>query len=313
MRQSLSALGASNHTLELVAKAHRPGTQSVYASHWKSWLAWCEGRNINALQPLEMDIANYLASLSAIRSLSASSISTHRAAISSTLRQLGGPSFSEAPLLRSVIRGAAFADASCKKRVPAWDLFLVLSSLREPPYEPLRYCSIKDLTLKTAFLVTLASGRRCSEVHSLSGLRKDVSKEPHGAISLRFLPEFIAKNQRPEDPSPSILLRSLSHLPDDDPDRKLCPVRALRTYRKRTEPFRRTRRRLLLSHNQGYDKDISKSSVSRWLIAVIGSAYKKSPPNQTAPSTRAHEIRAWSASLALACTRNLKKSWMQLN
>ena len=147
-----------------------------------------------------MDLANFLAFLSSVKALSSSSISAHRVAISSILRQMGGPSFSEAPLLRDVIRGAALADSSNRRRVPAWVLFLVLSSLREHPYEPIGSCSIKDLTLKTAFLVTLASGRRCSEVHSLSGLPKDIAKEPHGAISLRFLPEFIAKNQKPDDP-----------------------------------------------------------------------------------------------------------------
>ena len=36
VRQPPSALGASPHTLDLVARAYRPGSQAVYASHWKA-------------------------------------------------------------------------------------------------------------------------------------------------------------------------------------------------------------------------------------------------------------------------------------
>ena len=83
---------------------------------------------------------------------------------------MGLPSFSDDAILGAVVRGR---DLSCPRpvrRIPAWDLFLVLASLRGPPYEPLREVPLKFLTLKTAFLVPLASGRRSSEVHALSGL-----------------------------------------------------------------------------------------------------------------------------------------------
>ena len=308
VRDSLSALGASSDTLDLVSRSHRPSTRSAYASHWKSWLSWCGANSVQPFQPREIELANFLSFLSSVRGVSSSSVSAHRSAICTTLRQTGGPVFSDSSLLRDVVRGASLSQVSRDRRVPAWDLFLVLASLREPPYEPLASSSLRDLTFKTAFLVTLASGRRCSEVHSLSGLQKDIAKEPHGALSLRFLPEFVAKNQDPLSPSPSIMVRPLTTiLCSDDPDRSLCPVRALRYYRRRTEHFRGSRRRLFLSWNESYTRDISKSSLSRWLSQVIGSAYARSSPSQPAPSTRAHEIRAWSASLAFACTRRLNE------
>ena len=86
--------------------------------------------------------------------------------------------------------------------------------------------------MKTVFLVTLASGRRSSEIHALSGRTQDVAFEPNGAVSLRFLPEFRAKTQRPEDSFPIVVIPPLtSILTPDDPDVTLCPVRALRTNR----------------------------------------------------------------------------------
>ena len=42
--------------------------------------------------------------------------------------------------------------------LPQWDLGIVLEALSKPPYEPLREASLKHLTLKTVFLLTMASG-----------------------------------------------------------------------------------------------------------------------------------------------------------
>ena len=203
-----------------------------------------------------MDISNFLGHLSTDSGLSASSLRVHRAAICSTISQLGGPSFSDDPILRGVTKGAALAEAvNPKNQTPAWDLFLVLSFLRGPPFEPIREVSLKFLTLKTVFLITLAAGRRGSEIHALDGDPKALAVERNGGISLNFLQDFIAKNQTPGSESPSIFIDSLSRIlcPDDE-DRYLCPVRALRVYLKRTKAFRTNQKRLFISHNVDYQK-----------------------------------------------------------
>jgi hypothetical protein len=189
-------------------------------------------------------------------------------------------------------------------------LFLVLAYLREGPSEPLETASLVKLTAKTAFLITLASARRVSEVHALSGIPADVSFERSGDASLRFLPEFLAKNQVPGDPSPEIAIPCLFNvLCDDDPDRLNCPVRALRIYRKRTERFRsKTQRRLFISYNANYERDVKKPAVARWIETVIREAYQwaSSPkahtgtPHISLSTTSPHEVRAWSSTLGAA-------------
>ena len=257
--------------------------------------------------PSSIQFANFLAHLSSNLSLSASSVKVHRAAISTTLKQIGGPSFSEDPLLGNIVQAAALREARNPKRVPSWDLFLVLAALRLPPFEPIRETPLKFLTLKTAFLVSLALGRRSSEVHALSGLPKDIAYEPDGSISLRFLPEFLAKNQAPGDPSPILLIKPLSSiLGPDDEDRFLCPVRALRLYRKRTNASRAQRRRLFLSWNVNYPQDIRRSTLARWIAEVISSAYAKSDAGLPAITPKPHEVRAWAASLAFSHSNNLQ-------
>ena len=53
-------------------------------------------------------------------------------------------------------------------RVPPWDLSHVLSFLRGPPFEPLSSCSLRDLTRKVLFLVSLATARRVGELQAVS-------------------------------------------------------------------------------------------------------------------------------------------------
>ena len=51
--------------------------------------------------------------------------------------------------------------------LPQWDLGIVLEAASKPPYEPLREASLKHLTLKTVFLLAMASAGRCSELQAL--------------------------------------------------------------------------------------------------------------------------------------------------
>ena len=127
-----------------------------------------------------------------------SSMKVHKAAICTSLKQLGRPSFSNEFPLGDIIKGASLREVKNARRVPAWDLFLVLSHLRQAPYEPLNKLSLKWLTLKIVFLIALATGRRCSEIHTLSGLPFDFALNDVNSYSLKFLPEFLAKNQSPD-------------------------------------------------------------------------------------------------------------------
>ena len=249
-----------------------------------------------------MDVANFLASL-ASEGLLAATIKTYRSAILTSLKQLGGRvrrSADRPSLISDVLKGISARDARNPRRIPLWDLFLVLDALRNPPFEPLAQVSRKWLTLKTVFLVALACGRRSSGVHGLSGLRSDISREADGGFSLRFLPDFLAKNQRSSDLSPVLALPPLtSILPPGDSDCFLCPVRALSHYLSVTRADRSPgQRRIFISINAEYKKDISVSTISRWISEVVRVAYDASA--KTAPSTRAHELRALSSSVALA-------------
>ena len=82
--------------------------------------------------------------------------------------------------------------------LPQWDLGIVLEALSEPPYEPLREASFKHLTLKTVFLLAMASAGRRSELHALRFDQNYIQFKRKGAgVTLYFSLGFMRKNQKP--------------------------------------------------------------------------------------------------------------------
>ena len=284
--------------IDLVEHAHRSSTKRVYKSRWSAWCKWCSDQvdpEVDPCAPGEMDVANYLGSLS---HLSASAVKGHRAAISTTLRQMGRPSLSDDPVLKDVVQGKSLKEARSPRRFPAWDMFFVLKVLRLPPFEPIANCELKFLSFKTAFLISLASGRRCSAIHALAF--KGIATEPDGSMSIRFIPEFLAKNQPVGVRARPVVIKPLaSILCDDDEDIALCPVRALKMYLRRNKFLRSpAKRRLFVSIREDKHSDIESPTISRWIKSVIQFAYSSVTGANEPESMRAHEVRAWVASLA---------------
>ena len=64
--------------------------------------------------------------------------------------------------------------------IPSWSLPAVLNTLSEAPFEPLAKASLHHLTLKTAFLVAIASGQRRCTIHALSTAAGHIRWEKSG-------------------------------------------------------------------------------------------------------------------------------------
>ena len=153
------------------------------------------------------------------------------------------------------------------------------------------------LSVKTVFLVTLATARRVSEVHALS-MDSDHLRFSNldSSLILRTQLGFLAKNQLPSRALDSIKIPKLSNLcrKSDSFNRMLCPVRAVKIYLNKTKSLRKHRKRLFIP-TQG-DHDLNKSTISRWVKYAIKHAYgsiSKNPNRLFNP--RAHELRAISA------------------
>ena len=164
------------------------------------------------------------------------------------------------------------------RQLPDWDLGFVLNVLTQSPFEPLGVVSMKHLTLKTVFLVSLASGKRRSEIHAL--VRNRVRHSDKWAeVTLEPSPDFIAKNQLAKEGASCIKpvkIPSLSKHLDADltEDRTLCPVRAIRFYLDRTQGIIGDRKKIFISYKTGHKTEISAVTISSWLKRLILLAYQ---------------------------------------
>ena len=112
--------------------------------------------------------------------------------------------------------------------LPQWDLAIVLEALSRPPYKPLKEACLKHLTLKIVFLLAMAPGGRCSELQALVFDPQYIQFKPKGAgVTLYFTPEFMRKNQRPNQENDQWYIPAvLTGRPEFGAPN--CPVRALK-------------------------------------------------------------------------------------
>ena len=80
------------------------------------------------------------------------------------------------------------------RNLPKWNLSGVLNELTKAPFEPMKDTDLKHLTLKTAFLIALASGKHRSEIHAWV-TNKVFNLGQWEKVVLFPSSDFIAKNQ----------------------------------------------------------------------------------------------------------------------
>ena len=104
--------------------------------------------------------------------------------ISNTLKFKTGNRIGSNPVLSELIRSFE----------PKWDLSWVLVCLQKPPFEPLDKASKFHVTIKTAFLLALATAKRCSEIHALAMDSQHLRfNQSDGSVSLILKSGFLAK------------------------------------------------------------------------------------------------------------------------
>lgn len=250
-------------------------------------------------------ITSFLSWVLEERKLSVDALRGYRSTISSVIKSAtcGSRDLSVDASLRAYIRHHMLANPRPFKHRPPWDLSVVLHALGKPPYEPLKDASLKSVTLKAVFLLSLALGRRRSYVHALmhgspyTEFAKDGTK-----VSLRPSVAFVAKNERPNAQKSVITLPALNGPSAED--HYLCPVRALHHYHKMTAPpaVRQGRLRLFIQHKRmPVIQEVSLTTVSRWIKQVVVSALDSMTQDRAGLSlhqVRAHDLRALAASWA---------------
>ena len=103
----------------------------------------------------------------------------HRSMISNTLKFKTGNRIGSNPVLSELIR-----------------FFEFQHPVQSSPYEPLHKASKLHVTIKTAFLLALATAKRCSEIHALAMDSNHLRfNQSDGSVSLIVQTGLLTKNQ----------------------------------------------------------------------------------------------------------------------
>ena len=285
------AAGFSSAVAEQSSLARRPSSRTVYQVRWSIYRSWCHDHGHSVSRPTLAKVADFLYWLRYTRGLSVSSLRGYRSVLSAVLR-FHLPSLSSDPVIRDLLRSFRLSSAERVLRPPAWDLSKVLTYLVSPAFEPLSQATFRALTLKTLFLLALATAKRVGELQALSSIVTFVG----GDACLSYIPQFVAKSESLTRSIPrSFLVKSLADFAAGlDIDLLLCPVWALRLYLLRARSLSPCRHRLFVSPRR-HSRAMSKNAVSFFLREVISAAGAARPQ---VGSLRAHEVRSVSTSVA---------------
>ena len=271
-QRSARAFGFSSRVARQLARCRRTSTILNYQAKWSVYRAWCQRHGHSVSRPSVSKVADFLLYLHRSLGMAFSTVSSYRSMLSSVFR-FSLPELSSHFVLAALLRSFRLERPRLSSRVPPWDLSLVLASLRGPPFEPLTTCSLRDLTRKVLFLLSLATARRVGELQALSASVSFSGDD----IFLSYLPEFRAKTDTAARPLPrSFPVRSLRDFVGSLPEELLlCPVRALRVYLDRTSSLSPRPRSLFVSP-RAPSRSLSKNALSFFLRDVISSAYSSS-------------------------------------
>ena len=262
------AAGFSSAVAEQSSLARRLSSRALYQHRWSIYRSWCHDHGHSVSRPTLAKVADFLYWLRFTKGLSVSSLRGYRSALSAVFR-FHLPSLSSDPVLQDLLRSFRLSSAERVMRPPAWDLSKVLQYLVTSAFEPLSRASFRALTLKTLFLLALATAKRVGELQALSSLVTFVGVD----ACLSYIPQFVAKSESLTRSIPrSLLVKSLADFAAGlDTDLLLCPVRALRLYLPRARSLSPGRHRLFVSPRRP-SRAMSKNAVSFFLREVISAA-----------------------------------------
>ena len=212
----LPTAGLSPDVAQIIRASWTVSTQSAYNTPVRRWLDFCNRRQLNPLQPIVSQVLDFLYTLYKL-GLSHSVIGTHRSAISAIVEIPGVPQLGEHWLVSRFMKGIFHLRPPQPRYTKTWDVNKVLSYLKS--LGPNDSLMLKQLTLKTAALLTILGGRRIHTLHMLSVIHMDQSPD-----KVIFHIIGLTKCSKPTRPNQPIVYRAYAE------DELLCPVKCIYAY-----------------------------------------------------------------------------------
>ena len=245
--------GFSVEVAERIASPQRSSTRTIYTSKWALFEKWCRKNLVDFSTPSVKQVSDFFMYLYQDLNRRPSTIDGYRMAIVDTLGP-AGLHISQGSDLNRLL--SSFHHPKGSRNLLKWNLSVVLNELTKVPFEPMIDTDLIHLSLKTAFLLALASGKRRSEIHAWVA-NKVPNLGQWEKIALFPSSDFIAKNQLAREGSQSVspvTIPALTTIVDRQfkEDRTLCPVWVLRYYLDRAKDLRGSLSLLFISFKKGH-------------------------------------------------------------
>ena len=257
LRRTLEGYNLDEGTLKFLEHSWRPSTRKTYNTHMNRWELWARERNISDLNPEVGDILRYLRWYFDT-GVGYGAVNAARCALSRMLPRHQGRTVGEHFMVKWLCK-------SCHEQRPPqprydtfWRVEWVLDWIQALGSNS--QLSLKLLSWKLAILLLLVSSQRGQTIINLMVDRMRVEEE-----AVVFKMRTLLKHNQLGQPLDSITFHKY------DIETRVCVVRTISTYLKRTATVRRGQPQLLLSYI-GPHGAISRATLARWTLTVLGKA-----------------------------------------
>ena len=257
IRESLAAQGISQKARDIILQSWRQGTQKQYSSYIKRWISFFHRQQIDCVSPTISQALDFLVELYE-SGIGYSGINTARSSLSCVVKPINGISLGSHPTVTRFLKGVFESRPTAPRYTQTWDVGKVLSYLQTIPNS--EDVSLKDLTLKTAMLVSLVSAQRGQTIHYLN-LDDMISSE----TSITFA---LSRPLKQSKPGVKPMVVQFTSYPADP---RICVVTILKMYLARTRCKRGDHKQLFISYLKPF-KPVSRSTISRWIKVVMCSS-----------------------------------------
>ena len=233
--------------------AWRPSTKKVYSGYLRKWMTFCVERGVEVLKPTLPQACRFLRLL-ASQGAGYGAMNTARCALAAILPSFEGHTFGTHPYVCWLIKGCYERNPPKPRYTHFWDVNQVFQLLKD--WGTSRELSLKKLTLKLNMLLLLVSSQRGQTIKNLS-IEGLIVQESNVVFKMLKL----LKHNRLGDRLSCVEFKEFPLC------KRLCVVRCIKEYLKRTEPFRK-HNQLLLSFVKPHGP-VSRDTIARWTLKVM--------------------------------------------
>lgn len=246
IRQAFTRSGVSEGAAEIMLSSITLGTLKQYEKPLKSWWSFCATKNLSLY---EADTAAILEFFTIeMGNISYSTLNIYRAAISLIM----GNKLGKDPEVSRFFRGVANQKPKKPKYTSTWNPDVVLNLLET--WWPLSSINLEKLTKKLVALLALCTAQR---VQTLAKIKINNISETEGGVKIFITDRIKTTNIRNQPP--------ILELPHFQEKEKICPVKTLQEYIKRTTDLRPQDEETLLLTFKKPHHAATTQSISRWI------------------------------------------------